>query len=99
MVLASDLAAKSLCRERYSTAVWFSGVLLRGSPLAPPRHLWVSLAVLFQLCKLCTIARCWPSKICTEAERWQLASPLNIEVRGAAAQAVWCRSVWEQAVC
>ncbi|XP_009473831.1 PREDICTED: potassium voltage-gated channel subfamily A member 6-like [Nipponia nippon] len=31
------------------------------------------------------MARCWPSKIRTEAEWWQLALPLNIEVRGVAA--------------
>lgn len=52
-----------------------------------------------QLCELCAIGSCWPSRICTEAELWQLASPLNIEVRGVAAEAPRCRAAREQAAC
>lgn len=78
-VLVPDIAAKTLCRESYDISVLLSGEYILSPSLAaldlsscPPAS-----CVLLQD----AISARW----FREAEQWQLAQPLNIEVRGVAA--------------
>lgn len=78
-------------------ALWCSSVAFGNAVLMPPG---ISSSSLPPALQTACHGSCWPSRICTETELWQLASPLNIEVRGVAAQARrWERLGSRQELC